>query len=269
MRKLDIKEAQACMLDILCEIDHLCHKHKIKYWLDGGTLLGAVRHQSFISWDDDIDICMPRDDYNKFISMAEKELGSKYFLQTSETDTNYCIKTIPCKVRLNDSLVDENIHYELGIEDIDFHKGIFIDIFPVDNTSDSLMYQWTYKIFSIFYFLKSISYFTKYTKKKTYILSRFFKYIPLIIFDSFKNALINYINKKEEDKCTYGIECVIYNNVFNKRDIYPLSTIEFCGKKFSAPNNYDGYLITLYGSNYITPPPIEQQHIHCADIFIK
>lgn len=74
-----LRKAQLRMLNILLEIDRICQKNNIEYWLAEGTLLGAVRNKGFIPWDDDIDICMLREDYNKFIKIAPKELNSEYF----------------------------------------------------------------------------------------------------------------------------------------------------------------------------------------------
>ena len=77
-----LRKAQLIMLDMLIEFDAICKKHQLQYWLDSGTLLGAVRHQGFIPWDDDIDICMERNDYQKFIQICSQELSKEYFLQT-------------------------------------------------------------------------------------------------------------------------------------------------------------------------------------------
>ena len=77
---IDLERAKTVMVKILLNIDSICQKHRINYWIDFGTLLGAVRHNGFIPWDDDIDITMPREDYNRFLTVAQEELGDDYLL---------------------------------------------------------------------------------------------------------------------------------------------------------------------------------------------
>ena len=100
-----LRNAQLKMVEILEAIDNICQKHDIKYWLCYGTLLGAVRHKGFIPWDDDCDICMMREDYEKFSKYAN-ELPSNLFLQTNETDSNYSKKII--KIRMNNTKLVES-----------------------------------------------------------------------------------------------------------------------------------------------------------------
>lgn len=85
----DLRRMQMKMLDILTEVDKICKKHDIPYWLAGGTLLGAVRHGGFIPWDDDLDIELMREDYLKLIPLLRKELPEKFVVQTNKTDKNY------------------------------------------------------------------------------------------------------------------------------------------------------------------------------------
>lgn len=84
-----MKRAWAAQLEILTDVDRICRKHQIAYFADWGTLLGAVRHRGFIPWDDDLDICMKRDDYNRFLSIAARELPENYYLHNIYTDENY------------------------------------------------------------------------------------------------------------------------------------------------------------------------------------
>jgi lipopolysaccharide cholinephosphotransferase len=91
--KNDIGRVQEIAYNLLVEVDRICNKYEIKYFLWAGTLLGSIRHKDFIPWDDDIDIAMLRDDYNRFLEAAKSELAEDMFLQTNETDLNihYCL----------------------------------------------------------------------------------------------------------------------------------------------------------------------------------
>lgn len=84
-----VKRSWAAQLEILEEVDRVCQKHGIVYYADAGTFLGAVRHQGFIPWDDDMDICMLREDYNRFIAIAQSELPDGYILRNIHTDDTY------------------------------------------------------------------------------------------------------------------------------------------------------------------------------------
>ena len=84
----DLRQIQLASLEALKELKRLCDKHGLKYYLVAGTLLGAVRHRGFIPWDDDVDVAMPRSDYNKLSKIAKKELREGFFYQTERTDKN-------------------------------------------------------------------------------------------------------------------------------------------------------------------------------------
>lgn len=126
-----LRRHQLRMLEILKEIDRICQKHRIDYWLSSGTLLGAVRHGGFIPWDDDLDIEMERKDYLRLLQLLPEELNDAYLLQTHGTDPGF-ISTY-AKIRDKYSAITEHE------EDINYrYKGIFIDIFQMEVTS----YPW-------------------------------------------------------------------------------------------------------------------------------
>ncbi len=122
--KSTLRELQLCELQILKDVKRVCDNHRIKYYLSSGTLLGAVRHQGFIPWDDDIDIMMPYDDYRRFLKVAQGELGEQYFVQNSETDDSYAFAYT--HIRKNNTAV---------LRDWDLmnfsHHGVWIDVFPL------------------------------------------------------------------------------------------------------------------------------------------
>ena len=129
----EMKKVWAVMLDLLAEFDRVCKKHDIRYFASGGTMLGAVRHKGFIPWDDDMDVMMFRKDYNKLLKIAPPEFKHPYFFQNKETDP-YC-GVFMSKLRNSDTtaLSNEDRH-PINVQS---NRGIFIDIFPLDNIPDS------------------------------------------------------------------------------------------------------------------------------------
>ena len=126
-----IQKIQAVCLELIKEIDRICRKNKIQYTLDGGTLLGAVRHGGFIPWDDDADIAFKRTEYEKFFEACKKDLNTnKFFLQEHRTDSEYPWGY--SKLRMNGTKL-----VQIGQEHLKFNDGIFIDLFIYDNVPDS------------------------------------------------------------------------------------------------------------------------------------
>lgn len=127
----EMKKVWAVELDLLDQLDRVCQKYDIPWYLSGGSLLGAVRHQGYIPWDDDIDLMMYRKDFERLCEVASQEFTEPYFFQTEETDTG----SIRGHAQLRNSATtailksEEYFHYQ-------FNQGIFIDIFPLDNVPD-------------------------------------------------------------------------------------------------------------------------------------
>lgn len=119
------KKIWAIEIDLYLKFAQVCKKYNLKHWADGGTMLGAVRHNGFIPWDDDMDIIMPREDYNKLMAIGPKEFCEPYFLQTPHTDPNYGYSF--AKLRNSNTTCIPKVFAKAG-----FNHGIHIDIFPLD-----------------------------------------------------------------------------------------------------------------------------------------
>lgn len=128
----ETKMIWAVLLDLLNEFQKVCDKHKLRWWADGGTLLGAVRHKGMIPWDDDIDVMMFREDYNKLCEIGTKEFHYPYFFQTEETDKG----SIRGHIQIRNSETTAILNSEWN-QKYPFNQGIFIDVFPLDNIPDN------------------------------------------------------------------------------------------------------------------------------------
>lgn len=249
--KANLRPCQLKQLSILEVIDDICRKHNIEYWLDGGTLLGAVRHEGFIPWDDDIDIAMRKEALEKFIKVAPAELPDNLFLQTPESDPQS--KEPIIKVRDLNSLYIEST----DTFNAEYQKGLYVDIFPfIDYPSVSKSFvKKVAKGISVSY---SILHAQHYYSLRSFFEFFYFgaKYLLLNAIWSMASAV------KSHD--TY-ISNILINNgygIMHRQDsIFPLGTIEFEGKTFSAPGNPDAYLKDLF-RNYMEIPPEDKRHIH-------
>ena len=134
LRKVQLKE-----LEILLEIKRICDNNNINYYLCFGTLLGAVRHKGFIPWDDDVDIYMKRDDYNRFLQVAPNQISKNFFIESSKFNSNFP-RTFT-KVKANGTIFLEKYFQSTGV-----HPGIWVDVFPLDSLSKSSQKSLKFKI---------------------------------------------------------------------------------------------------------------------------
>lgn len=248
LRKLQLK-----MFDILVAVTDICDRHRLPYWISGGTLLGAKRHSGFIPWDDDIDIELLRGDYNKLLKILPKELPDDLYLQTPG-EKSY--RLLFSKVRDKNSTIvsdeEDMARYE--------YKGIFIDIFPEERS-----YLWLKNAVDFFYgrafrrikrgrALESLRYFYEYT------VSLFL--LPVGILLKWMARGICAITQPQNILHSYGI-----GNTTNHRAgyMFPLSKIKFEGRMFSAPKDVDLYLKTQYG-DYMSIPKAENRPSHFTQV---
>ena len=129
MTEEELRGVREQELAVLREVDRLCAAHGLRYCLGYGTLLGAIRHKGFIPWDDDVDIAMPREDFDRLREICATELDGRFFYQSHYTDKNYYYPYD--KIRVNGT-----VFREIFFADRDMHQGVFIDVFPVDHVPE-------------------------------------------------------------------------------------------------------------------------------------
>ena len=247
-----LRAAQLKQLEMLKEIVGLCRRHQITYWLEGGTLLGAVRHGGFIPWDDDIDIAMTKEDLDRFTEIARKELPDHLFIQNKQTDPAYRLD--------NTKVIDLNSFYVQPDDDFESTsvKGLFVDIFPY------VSYPYVPKRLRR-PFLRGICIANAVLRGKHYYSWRstaklcWFGLKYLLLY-----GLWHILPKRRE-----YLTCLPTNNwygMMQRRDeILPVRPILFEGVELSAPNNPDAYLKNLY-NDYMQLPPEDKRQIHSVFI---
>ncbi|SRR6266542_89510 len=236
-----LRQCQLVMLRMLKILDYLCRKYEIVYFLTNGTLLGAVRHKGFIPWDDDMDIGMTRDNYEKFVRYAAHELPDDIFFQNVETDPYY-----PAYYRVEAKLRDRYSSYSRSEEQKKKYKwqnGIQVDICVYDNAF--LPHN-----FCIYLFNKSIKILgkTNSNKKRARALKLIAKYSPVPLVYS-TNGISSLKMLKRE------------THFIKKKEIATIVKTQFEDMEAYIPSGWHSYLKRRY-SNYMQLPPIEKQKGH-------
>ncbi|GAB6927535.1 phosphorylcholine transferase LicD [Paenibacillus sp. JCM 10914] len=264
LSKSELRKMQMNMLEILIEIDRICRKHKIKYSLDGGTFLGAVRHKGFIPWDPDADIVILRKDYERFKYACEEELNhSCFFLQDYKTDQYY-------RWGYARLLRKGTSYVRAGHEHLKSQNGVFVDIFTLDSVPNPYLGRVLHK-FICYCIRKSLWSEVGKIVHPNLLLRTYYKLISKISKESLfhirdkvadlcnkndQSTLVRHMCSPHPPKHSYGFPRSLFNS---------LSEYEFEGHKFLGFTEYDWYLKSIY-NDYMTPPAEKDRasHIPCS-----
>ncbi len=264
------------LLDMVHEFDDTCTKHGLYYSLCGGSLLGAIRHEGFIPWDEDIDVFMTRESYNKFIDIYNDELSSKYTLHSPEMNPQDGMPL--AQLSLNGTV------YRTQLAPNRKNPGVFIDIFIIENVPDNYMLRMIHCFLSMLtglllsctrmYHDKSslMEFFStadektiKMLKNKVFIGSMISKLISL------KNVcrLNNWVNSFYDNKNTKYVACPsgrrhYCGEIFERKYIEDVIRRPFETVNLYTIKDADYYLSKMYGLDYMTPPTLDKREVHCV-----
>ena len=275
LRELTEEESKALkksILDIYKSVSVLCDKNSLTYMMSGGTCLGAIRHQGFIPWDDDLDIMMPREDYKRLIALLEEgKLGDKYEFTYPQKhkDANNVFLKIFLKKSLDVELMNVATPYP---------KGIFLDVFPLDAVPKSIICQKVKGLFAnVLQYLAMARLTVQYPSAKYEEFACMDKTLKKRYYR--KKTLGKIFSFVSHSKWVYWFDKLVasslpnrpwgiptgrkyYNGeIFEKEVFVPVKKAMFEGMEVNVPNDTHRYLTNLY-NNYMELPPLDKRERH-------
>ena len=263
-----LKKIQSVELGILKDFTDLCEKHHIDYFAGGGVAIGVLRHGGFIPWDDDIDIGLTRENYEKFLRVAAQEYGDKYKIINAETTKNYPLMTTRWALR-------GSRFKEECFKDLEVDNGIFLDLYCYDNIADC---EWKMRVQgrSAWFYGKLLV--LRYVKRPTLYVNGILGHVagaactilhymmgilhisPEFLYRKAKKAAMKYQGSKT-GRVAYFFDPTPYTSLMKVSDIVPTKFYDFEGIAVRFPRNLEAYLERRYG-DYMTMPPEEKRHNH-------
>jgi lipopolysaccharide cholinephosphotransferase len=248
-----LRKLQMVELDMLIVVDRLCAKHHLTYYLMAGSALGAARHHGFIPWDGDIDIGMPRQDYERFLQLCSTELPAGLFLQTHQTDPYYFRHF--AKIRN-----ERTTFVQGGLERLKYSHGVFIDILPIDGAPSSQILRYMHaaviRLSVLFGSLRYVTRFSDHFIRRTVALLSMS--MPYDFWFSLGERALRW--SKLETARFGGTLCGLEygRNLVSREYFGTPERVKFEGRDLPVPHQLDAYLKHVYG-DYLQPPPVQQR----------
>ena len=260
-----LKHLQSLELMILKDFIKICEENDLTYYMYAGSLLGAIRHNGFIPWDDDLDVIMFRDDFEKFKKIFNSP-NDKYKLLSIETEKDYF--HLLSKLMLNNTKFEEK-----WVNQVDFNIGINIDIFVLDDLSDNKLKR-SFQLKKSFLYnkllimskikLDDLPFITKVITHVGYHILNLFRIKPSTINKKCLSFLKKYKNPNAEYVFDISANANEYPQIFRKSDFESIKRIKFEDIEVNVPANYDYILKSLYG-DYMQLPPKQDRYNHITE----
>lgn len=249
----DLKHLQSVILMIAKDVDELCRKHNITYFLLGGSAIGAIRHKGFIPWDDDLDIVMDNENYENFIKVCRTELeAEKYYIQEAFIDWPMSFS----KIKLKGTYLQEPGQYV----NADNECGIYLDVFKLENAPSSKFAQrWQYLCakYLLCYCLLERGWNEASAIKKMMMLAAY--PVKLGFIRKFLKCQVEKWNKRSTDYRMFWAGRYRYHNSFYNKELFKEAVyVPFEDTMLPVPVGYDQWLTQIFG-DYMTPPPEKEQ----------
>ena len=250
-----LSEIHKYLFEILQELDRICRKYHIKYSLEGGTLLGAVKYGDFVPWDDDLDVVMLRPEYERFIKVCENELNEKFFLQNSETEKNFPLNYTKLRYK-------ESKYVQKNYEFLDMNQGLFLDLYPLDYV-DEKKYRMCMHFIGLLNGAKNV--------KLEILLSPLhkspsisktksiaYKLVSKLPLQCLNNALKSMMVSANGERAVLNLCNPTYTDKpIDVQRFQEYTEITFRNQKFSVIKDYDNWLKEVFG-NYMDIEPDEE-----------